>query len=78
MNPGRFADQPLHPRRRFPVGAARAVLWLLLAAALAGNVVATAIGANVVFHLASIAVSGACIVALTAAHRSPTRFHRRR
>jgi hypothetical protein len=49
-----------------------------LAAALAGNVVATAIGANVVFHLASIAVSGACIVALTAAHRSPTRFHRRR
>jgi hypothetical protein len=32
---------------------------------MAGNVVANAIAANAVFHLASIAVSGACIVALT-------------
>jgi hypothetical protein len=47
------------------VGVARVVLWLLLAAAMAGNIVANAIAANAAFHLASIAVSGACIVALT-------------
>jgi hypothetical protein len=55
------------------VGAARAVLWLLLGAAMAGNVVANAVGATSVFHLASIAVSGVCIVALMSWYGSASR-----
>jgi hypothetical protein len=73
VNPGRFADQP----RRLPggvrVGVARGVLWMLLAAAMAGNVLANAVGASVVFHLASTALSGVCIVALTAWYGSTSR-----
>jgi hypothetical protein len=78
VNPGRFADQPDQPQGGVRVGVARGVLWMLLAAAMAGNVVANAVGANVVFHLASIALSGVCTVALTAWYGSASRGAGRR
>jgi hypothetical protein len=64
-NLDRFADRPHDPRKGLLVGVVRVVLWLLLGAAMVGNVVANAVGANYVVHLVSIAVSGVCIVALT-------------
>jgi hypothetical protein len=72
-NPDRFADRPHHPRRGLLVGVVRAVLWLLLGAAMVGNVVANAVGGNFLLRLASIAVCCLCVVALTSWYGSTRR-----